>query len=194
MHGVELYQRATHRHSFIVGVGKLQRSHWAMMFAHIGLAVTIIGIAMVQNYSQEHDVRLAPGEHTQLAGYQLEFAALRTVNGPNYNAYVADFTVNKSGKYVNTLHAEKRFYRTASSVMTEAAIDRGFTRDLYVAIGEQLNGGPAWSVRVYYKPFIRWIWAGALLMALGGAVAISDKRYRFRKKVRDERVAQAQEA
>lgn len=194
MHGVELYQRATHRHSFIEGMGKLQRSHWAMMLAHIGLAITVIGIAMVQNYSQEHDVRLAPGEHTQVAGYQLQFAALRTVNGPNYNAYVADFTVNKSGQYVNTLHAEKRFYRTASSVMTEAAIDRGFTRDLYVAIGEQLNGGPAWSVRVYYKPFIRWIWAGALLMALGGAVAISDKRYRFRKKVRDERVAQAQEA
>ena len=84
------------------------------------------------------------------------------------------------------MHAEKRFYRTARSMMTEAAIDRGLTRDLYIAMGERLDDNNAWAVRIYYKPFVRWIWAGALLMALGGALAISDKRYRFRKNAQQE--------
>ncbi|MCL9781819.1 heme lyase CcmF/NrfE family subunit [Vibrio sp. S4M6] len=181
MHGFELYERATHRHSFWQGVRKLQRSHWSMMLGHIGLAVSVIGIAMVQNYSIERDVRLAPGEHFQIEGYDFYFAGLRNHDGPNYDGYIADFNVTHNGKPVNTLHAEKRFYRTARSMMTEAAIDRGFTRDLYVAMGERLDDGKSWAVRIYYKPFVRWIWAGALLMAIGGGLAISDKRYRFRK-------------
>ncbi|EHR0225601.1 heme lyase CcmF/NrfE family subunit [Vibrio parahaemolyticus] len=181
MHAFELYERATHRHSFAEGVRKLQRSHWAMMFGHIGLAVTIIGIAMVQNYSIERDVRLAPGEHFQIEGYDFYFSGLRDKDGPNYDGYIADFEITHDGKYINTLHAEKRFYRTAKSMMTEAAIDRGITRDLYIAMGERLEDNRSWAVRIYYKPFVRWIWAGSLIMALGGALAISDKRYRFRK-------------
>ncbi|MGD8111222.1 heme lyase CcmF/NrfE family subunit [Vibrio sp. TRT 21S02] len=181
MHGYELHQRATHRHDFVTGVRKLQRSHWAMMLGHIGLAVTIIGIAMVQNYSIERDVRLAPGEHFKIQGYDFYFAGLRDKDGPNYDGYIADFEITQNGTYVNTLHAEKRFYRTARSMMTEAAIDRGITRDLYIAMGERLDDNKSWAVRIYYKPFVRWIWAGSLLMALGGAIAISDKRYRFRK-------------
>ena len=188
MHGFELHQRATHRHSFMEGVKKLQRSHWAMMFGHIGLAVSIIGIAMVQNYSIERDVRLAPGEHYQIQGYDFYFKGLRDKDGPNYDGYIADFEITLDGKYVNTLHAEKRFYRTARSMMTEAAIDRGITRDLYIAMGERLDDNKSWAVRIYHKPFVRWIWAGSLLMALGGVIAISDKRYRFRKS------AQKQEA
>ncbi|EGA68459.1 cytochrome c-type biogenesis protein CcmF [Vibrio sinaloensis DSM 21326] len=186
MHGFELHERATHRHSFMQGVKKLQRSHWAMMLGHVGLAVSIIGIAMVQNYSIERDVRLAPGEHYQIQGYDFYFKGLRDKDGPNYDGYIADFEIKLDGKYVNTLHAEKRFYRTARSMMTEAAIDRGVTRDLYIAMGERLDDNKSWAVRIYYKPFVRWIWAGSLLMALGGAIAISDKRYRFRKSAKKQ--------
>ncbi|GAD78904.1 heme lyase CcmF/NrfE family subunit [Vibrio ezurae] len=182
LHVFELHQRVTHRHSFAQGLTKLPRSHWAMMSAHIGLAVSVIGIAMVQNYSIERDVRLAPGENFNIEGYNFHFENLRDNDGPNYDGYIADFKVTKDGKYINTLHAEKRFYTTARSMMTEAAIDAGVTRDLYIAMGEKLDDGVSWAVRIYYKPFVRWIWAGSLLMALGGAIAISDRRYRFRSK------------
>ncbi|NCO45702.1 MAG: heme lyase NrfEFG subunit NrfE, partial [Vibrio sp.] len=162
------------------------RSHWAMMLGHVGLAVTVIGIAMVQNYSIERDVRLAPGESFEIQQYEFYFKGLRDKDGPNYDGYIADFEITQDGQYVNTLHAEKRFYRTAKSMMTEAAIDRGITRDLYIAMGERLEDGRSWAIRIYYKPFVRWIWAGALLMSLGGALAISDKRYRFRKSSQQE--------
>ncbi|MEZ9976363.1 heme lyase CcmF/NrfE family subunit [Vibrio breoganii] len=182
LHSFELYTRATHRHSFAKGVTKLPRNHWAMMSAHIGLAVTVIGIAMVQNYSIERDVRLAPGDNFEIQGYNFYFDKVRDNDGPNYDGYIADFDVTKDGKHINTLHAEKRFYTTARSMMTEAAIDAGVTRDLYIAMGEKLDDGVSWAVRIYYKPFVRWIWAGSLLMAIGGAIAISDRRYRFRNK------------
>ncbi|WP_135381267.1 heme lyase CcmF/NrfE family subunit [Vibrio tasmaniensis] len=181
MHGFELHERATHRHTFLKGLTKLPRSHWAMMCGHIGLAVTVIGIAMVQNYSIERDVRLAPGESYQLEEYSFLFTGVRDKDGPNYDGYIADFEIAKEGKYINTLHAEKRFYTTAKSMMTEAAIDRGVTRDLYIAMGERLDDNKSWAVRIYYKPFVRWIWAGSLIMSIGGVIAISDRRYRFRK-------------
>ncbi|MEZ9367048.1 heme lyase CcmF/NrfE family subunit [Vibrio sp. 10N.286.49.E11] len=192
MHGFELHERATHRHTFLKGLTKLPRSHWAMMCGHIGLAVTVIGIAMVQNYSIERDVRLAPGESYQLEEYSFLFTGVRDKDGPNYDGYIADFEITKEGKYINTLHAEKRFYTTAKSMMTEAAIDRGVTRDLYIAMGERLDDNKSWAVRIYYKPFVRWIWAGSLIMSIGGAIAISDRRYRFRKPIKKS--AQEQEA
>jgi cytochrome c-type biogenesis protein CcmF len=182
LHGYEVYLRATHRSSFFNGVLQLPKSHWSMMLGHIGLAVTIIGIAMVQNFSIEKDIRLAPGDHFKLEQYDFYFKGLRNHQGPNYDGYIADFEIT-NGDYFNTLHAEKRFYRTARNMMTEAAIDRGVTRDLYIALGEQLNGSQAWAVRIYYKPFVRWIWCGGILMAIGGLIALSDKRYRFRKPV-----------
>ncbi|WED21033.1 heme lyase CcmF/NrfE family subunit [Vibrio sp. JC009] len=184
LHCYEVYQRATHRHSFGVGIKKLQRSYWSMILGHIGLAVTVIGITMVQNYSVEKDIRLAPGESFKVQEYNFYFAGLKDKNGPNYDGYVADFEITKEGKLVTMLHAEKRFYRNARSMMTEAALDPGFTRDLYVAMGERLGDDGAWAVRIYYKPFVRWIWAGSLFMALGGVISISDKRYRFRKKAK----------
>ncbi|MDD1822131.1 heme lyase CcmF/NrfE family subunit [Photobacterium sp. ZSDE20] len=192
MHGFELHERATHRHTFMKGLTKLPRSHWAMVCGHIGLAVTVIGIAMVQNYSIERDVRLAPGESYQLEEYSFLFTGVRDKDGPNYDGYIADFEITKEGKYINTLHAEKRFYTTARSMMTEAAIDRGVTRDLYIAMGERLDDNKSWAVRIYYKPFVRWIWAGSLIMSIGGAIAISDRRYRFRKPTKKS--AQEQEA
>ncbi|KPL92731.1 heme lyase CcmF/NrfE family subunit [Vibrio splendidus] len=192
MHGFELYERATHRHTFMKGLTKLPRSHWAMICGHMGLAVTVIGIAMVQNYSIERDVRLAPGESYQLEEYSFLFTGVRDKDGPNYDGYIADFEITKEGKYINTLHAEKRFYTTAKSMMTEAAIDRGVTRDLYIAMGERLDDNKSWAVRIYYKPFVRWIWAGSLIMSIGGVIAISDRRYRFRKPTKKS--AQEQEA
>ncbi|MEZ9654769.1 heme lyase CcmF/NrfE family subunit [Vibrio splendidus] len=192
MHCFELHERATHRHTFMKGLTKLPRSHWAMICGHIGLAVTVIGIAMVQNYSIERDVRLAPGESYQLEEYSFLFTGVRDKDGPNYDGYIADFEITKEGKYINTLHAEKRFYTTAKSMMTEAAIDRGVTRDLYIAMGERLDDNKSWAVRIYYKPFVRWIWAGSLIMAIGGVIAISDRRYRFRKPTKKS--AQEQEA
>ncbi|HIF9085236.1 TPA: heme lyase CcmF/NrfE family subunit [Photobacterium damselae] len=181
LHGFELYERATHRHSLVEGLGKLGRSHWAMVFGHIGLAISIIGITLVSNYDLERDVRLAPGQSVNVKGYDFYFAGLRDADGPNYDGYVADFKISKNNIMVTTLHAEKRIYTVAGSMMTEAAIDSGITRDLYVAMGEKLGDG-AWAVRIYYKPFVNWMWFGALLMAIGGVFAISDKRYRFRKK------------
>ncbi|OEE51165.1 heme lyase CcmF/NrfE family subunit [Vibrio splendidus] len=192
MHGFELHERATHRHTFMKGLTKLPRSHWAMICGHMGLAVTVIGIAMVQNYSIERDVRLAPGESYQLEEYSFLFRGVRDKDGPNYDGYIADFEITKEGKYINTLHAEKRFYTTAKSMMTEAAIDRGVTRDLYIAMGERLDDNKSWAVRIYYKPFVRWIWAGSLIMSIGGVIAISDRRYRFRKPTKKS--AQEQEA
>jgi cytochrome c-type biogenesis protein CcmF len=192
MHGFELYQRATHRHSFVTGLGKLGRSHWAMILGHMGLAVSVIGITLVSNYDLERDVRLAPGETTQVQGYDFYFEGLRDADGPNYDGYIADFTVTRNGKSVTTLHAEKRFYTTAGSMMTEAAIDSGVTRDLYVAMGERLDDN-AWAVRIYYKPFVNWIWFGSALMGLGGAIAISDKRYRFRKKSSEKTASTAKQ-
>lgn len=193
MHCFELYERATHRHSFFTGLGKLGRSHWAMVLGHIGMAVSVIGITLVSNYDIERDVRLAPGESVQVQGYDFNFAGLRDADGPNYDGYIADFNITRDGDYITTLHAEKRYYSVAGSMMTEAAIDSGVTRDLYVAMGEKLDGTNAWAVRIYYKPFVNWIWFGATLMALGGAFAISDKRYRFRKKASKEAQAEAKQ-
>ncbi|MGR5066216.1 heme lyase CcmF/NrfE family subunit [Photobacterium sp. DNB22_13_2] len=193
MHGFELYERATHRHTLWKGLGKLGRSHWAMVLGHMGMAVTVIGIALVSNYDIERDVRMAPGETVQVQGYDFHFAGLRDADGPNYDGYIADFNITRNGKRVTTLHAEKRFYSVAGSMMTEAAIDSGVTRDLYVAMGEKLTDG-AWAVRIYFKPFVNWIWFGAALMALGGAFAISDKRYRFRKQAEKEKPAVAKAA
>ncbi|MGF1737330.1 heme lyase CcmF/NrfE family subunit [Photobacterium satsumensis] len=190
MHCFELYERATHRHTLWKGLGKLGRSHWAMVLGHLGLAVSVIGIALVSNYDIERDVRMAPGETVQVQGYDFHFAGLRDADGPNYDGYIADFNITRNGKRVTTLHAEKRFYSVAGSMMTEAAIDSGVTRDLYVAMGEKLTDG-AWAVRIYFKPFVNWIWFGSALMALGGAFAISDKRYRFRKKAEKGQPADA---
>jgi cytochrome c-type biogenesis protein CcmF len=183
LHLIELFQRATHRHAFWQGICRLPKSHWSMFLAHVGLAVTVLGITMVQNFSIEKDVRLAPGEHYHISGYDFYFDRIQSHDGPNYRAYIADFIVTSNGKDISRLHAEKRFYQTTRSMMTEAAIDWGLNRDLYVALGEQLGSGQSWAVRIYYKPFIRWIWLGGLLMVFGGIIAISDKRYRFRRVV-----------
>ncbi|WP_051333622.1 heme lyase CcmF/NrfE family subunit [Aliagarivorans marinus] len=177
---LEVWLRATHRHTFWQGVTKLGRSHWAMVWGHIGLAVTIIGVAMTSHYSIERDLRMLPGDKVDFASYQFTFREVSQLQGANYQGHVGIIDVQRKGQPVATLEAEKRFYTVQRSMMTEAAIDAGLWRDLYAALGEQLPGG-AWAVRIYYKPFVRWIWLGSIFMAIGGGFALADKRYRFKR-------------
>ena len=154
-------------------------SYWGMVAAHLGLAVTIVGIAFSQNYSVERDVRMKSGDSVDIHEYRFTFRDVKEVTGPNWRGGVATIGVTREGKPETVLYAEKRYYNTAGSMMTEAAIDGGITRDLYAALGEELENG-AWAVRLYYKPFVRWIWAGGLMMALGGLLCLFDPRYRKR--------------
>ncbi len=154
-----------------------------MILGHVGLAVSIIGIACTQNYSIEKDLRMQAGDRVHFADYEFVFAGTAEKNGPNYDGFKGVLEVHKNGKQVALLKPEKRMYKVSRMPMTEAAIDAGFTRDLYAALGEQLDNG-AWAVRIYYKPFVRWIWFGGVFMAIGGVLAMLDKRYRFGR--RDE--------
>jgi cytochrome c-type biogenesis protein CcmF len=159
---------------------KLTRSHWGMVSGHLGFAVTLIGIALVSAYSVERNVRMGEGDSVTLQGYEFVFNGVSEFAGPNYTADVGQLDVFQNGQKISTLAAEKRFYPVQRNVMTEAGIDSGLTRDLFVALGEQLKNGD-WSLRIYVKPFINWIWLGAFIMAFGGVLSISDKRYRMTK-------------
>lgn len=179
----EMKQRATHRESFFKGITKLSRSHWGMILAHLGVAMTVWGIAFSQNFSVERDVRMAVGDTVQIADYDFTFTGVSDANGPNYMGGKAQIDISKDGKLEATLFAEKRFYTVSKMPMTEAAIDWGFTRDLYVALGEKIEDN-SWALRLYYKPFIRWIWIGGLFMAIGGLLCMFDRRYRFSRLVK----------
>jgi len=157
-------------------------SFWGMHLGHFGMAVFVFGVTMVGGYQQEQDVRMEPGDTVTVGGYQFKMLGVTDVAGPNYTAARGEFEVQSAkGGAVQTLLPEKRNYASSTMPMTEAAIDAGFTRDVYVSLGEPLEG-KAWAVRVYFKPFVDWIWGGCLLMALGGVFAVADKRYRLRVK------------
>jgi len=157
------------------------RAYWGMHLAHVGIAVFVVGVTLVKGYEVERDVRMAVGDTVTLGGYTVRLKGVKQVPGPNYMAQRGDIELSKNGEVLRTLNPEKRSYFSSQMPMTETAIDSGFTRDLYVSLGEPLDAqGSAWSVRVYYKPFIVWIWGGCLLMALGGGLAASDKRYRLK--------------
>ncbi|EOC0057335.1 heme lyase CcmF/NrfE family subunit [Cronobacter turicensis] len=177
---MELIDRATHRHGLWRGLWKLSRSQWGMTLGHVGLAVTVIGIAFSQNYSVERDVRMTAGDSVDIHHYRFVFREVRDAQGPNWRGAVGIIDVLRDGKPEATLRAEKRAFNSNGVVMTEAAIDGGLTRDLYAALGEALDDG-SWAVRLYYKPFVRWIWYGGLLMALGGLLCMLDPRYRLKK-------------
>ena len=154
-----------------------------MQLAHFGLVMCALGIVLTSLQSDERDLRLAPGESLQLGGYSFVFDGAKHFDGPNFTSDKGTIRVFEGDKQVATLHPEKRLYTVQQMPMTEAGIDAGFTRDLYVALGEPLEDG-AWAVRVHIKPFVRWIWLGALLMSIGGMLSVSDKRYRVRVKTR----------
>ncbi|WP_434772055.1 heme lyase CcmF/NrfE family subunit [Pseudomonas entomophila] len=161
----------------LAGLRRLPRSYWGMQVAHLGLAVCALGVVLSSHGSAERDLRLAPGEDVTLAGYVFHFEGAAHAEGPNFVADRGTLRVTRDGHEVAVLHPEKRLYSVQRSVMTEAGIDAGFTRDLYVALGEPLENG-AWAVRIHVKPYVRWIWLGGLLTGLGGLLAAFDRRYR----------------
>lgn len=161
--------------------GSPPASYWGMHLGHFGIAVLLFGVTMVGGFQEEQDVRMEPGDTVQVGGYQFKMVGVRDVPGPNYRAAQGIFEVSRGGGTVHLLHPEKRNYFSSTMPMTEAAIDAGFTRDIYVSLGEPLEG-KAWAVRVYYKPFVDWIWGGCVFMALGGLLAMLDRRYRLKVK------------
>ncbi|QKZ06020.1 heme lyase CcmF/NrfE family subunit [Pseudomonas eucalypticola] len=181
----DLFDKTRHK-GLMKGARGLTRSYWGMHVAHLGMAVCALGVVLSSSHSAQRDLRMAPGEAVDLAGYHFIFDGAQHYRGPNFTSDRGTVRVSKDGRDVTVLYPEKRLYTVQQSMMTEAGIDAGFTRDLYVALGEPLENG-AWAVRVHVKPFVRWIWFGGLLTALGGALAATDRRYRVkvRAKVRD---------
>ncbi|MBI5891661.1 MAG: heme lyase CcmF/NrfE family subunit [Nitrosomonadales bacterium] len=170
----------------IAGAGSLMQrmkipslSYYGMLLAHLGIAVFIIGVTMVKGYETERDVRMDVGDTVEAGGYVFRFDGVSDQAGPNYMAAQGRVTVRKDGKIVTVLNPEKRQYNASGMPMTEASIRTGILRDLYVSLGEPIPGTNAWAVRVYIKPFVDWIWFGCFMMALGGMLAISDRRYRI---------------
>ncbi len=161
------------------------RAIYGMIIAHMGLGVFIMGVVMTTVYSIEKDVRMQTGDRYEIEDYTFVFEDVVNREGPNYSSVTGIFNVYKSGHHVALLEPEKRVYRIQKNPMTEAAIDPGFTRDLYVALGEPLENSQIWAVRIYWKPFVRWIWLGAIFMAIGGLMGATDKRYRNRVRTRD---------
>jgi cytochrome c-type biogenesis protein CcmF len=181
-HLTSLYERLRNRVRLGGGVladltGGHSRSYYGMLVAHLGVAVLIIGLTMVSNFAIEKDLRLSPGSQTEAAGFRFLFEGTRKVQGPNYSAQQGRIIVFEGDRQIAVLLPEKRTYLASSQTMTEAAINAGLLRDVYVSLGEPLGNGD-WSLRIYYKPYVRWIWLGCLLMACGGILAITDRRYR----------------
>ena len=158
-------------------IRQIPRALAGMMVAHLGVAAFCFGVAMVKSYEVERDVKMDIGDSTTVRGYAFTFRGTKELQGPNYMAVQGLIDVSQGGKKIADMRPEKRVYRVQQNPMTEAAIDVGATRDLYVSLGEPLESG-AWVVRIYVKPFIDWIWGGCLLMALGGLLAVTDRRYR----------------
>ncbi len=176
----DLLQRVRHSRETAGIIAKLaanSRSYYGMLLAHIGVAVCIAGITLVKGYESDKDVRMQVGDTVDVGGYRFGLDGLSQVTGPNYIATRGEISVTRDGRRVTTMYPEKRTYRVQNNPMTEAAIDWGFFRDLYVALAEPL-GARAWIVRILHKPFVEWIWTGWLLMALGGLLAVCDRRYR----------------
>jgi cytochrome c-type biogenesis protein CcmF len=159
--------------------GRIPPSFWGMHLAHLGIAVITVGITMVKSYEVERDVRMGLNDTVTIENYSFELTGVSDVDGPNYKALRGDIKVTKDGKYLEMLYPEKRKYFSSAMPMTEAGIDSGLFRDLYVSLGEPIEGERLqWSVRVFYKPFVSWLWYGSILMVLGGLLAVSDRRYR----------------
>jgi cytochrome c-type biogenesis protein CcmF len=171
-----IFERLKNHSSLLVGLRKTPASIWGMAVAHFGIAIFVLGVTHVNTYSIEKDIRMAPGETYQLGRYQFTFEGVTQVEEFNYRAQQGEFVVETDSDKIITLKPQKRFY-SSSNPMTEAAINTNLGRDLYVSLGEDLGEG-AWSVRLYLKSFVACIWLGGMFMALGGLIAITDRRFR----------------
>ena len=176
-HVVERLQRAPAEYSLWRRISTQPRSYWGMLIAHAGVAVFVIGVTLVKGMETASDVSLRVGETATVADYTFHFVDLKEIKGPNYVAAQGTFEVMRAGQKITVMKPEKRYFLVQQMPMTEAAIDRGITRDLYVSLGEETSPD-VWLVRVQHKPFVFWIWAGCLIMAFGGLLAASDRRYR----------------
>ncbi len=191
---VSVREKFKHRAFSLTTLKSLGVSYYGMLFAHFGIAVFVIGVTIVSTYQLDDDVRVVPGQEVQLSNYKFRFEGVTQQRGPNYTAQRGAVSVRQNDKFLTTLNPEKRIYMVQTMPMTEAAIDGNLFRDLYVSLGEPLGSAQenAWLMRIYYKPFQRWIWLAALLMAFGGLLAATDRRYRQRQKqtTQDSVVAQ----
>tara|TARA_R110002124_G_scaffold61406_4_gene168216 strand:- start:480 stop:2456 length:1977 start_codon:yes stop_codon:yes gene_type:complete len=174
----DFWQRLRNASSTASGLRRLTPSYCGMVIAHLGFAACVIGIVATSQYSVEQDLKMEPGDSQEVAGYEFRFIELAQVRGPNFVADEARFEVTQNGEWVANLNPQKRRYLASGSIMTEAAIDPGMFRDLFVAMGEPVGTSGAWAMRLHYKPMVRWMWLGAILMAVGAFAAAADKRYR----------------
>lgn len=173
----DLFYRLRNSDSYISGLKKLSLSYFAMFIGHAGIAVTTVGVGLTSIYTEERDVRMEIGQKVTVVEYDFILNKLTHIDGPNYSAEEALITVMQDGKFLREMKPQKRRYLASGSTMTEVALDTGLFRDLYVAMGEPLTE-TAWAMRVHLKPFVRWIWLGALMMGFGAVLAVADKRYR----------------
>jgi cytochrome c-type biogenesis protein CcmF len=180
---IERLRRAPVGTSLWKRVSSQPRSYWGMLLAHAGIGVFVIGVTLVKGFDSANDVSMRVGDTTSVGGYTFLFTDLKEIKGPNYIAAQGTFEVTYGDRKITTMKPEKRLYTVQKMPMTEAGIDRGFTRDLYVSLGEA-SGQDTWLVRVQHKPFVGWIWGGCLIMALGGFLAASDRRYRMASRKR----------
>lgn len=184
----DILHRLRNAENILAGLKKLSLSYYAMVVAHAGIAVTVAGIGLTSIYTEQRDIRMEVGQHVEVIDYEFVLEKLEHIDGPNYQAEQAVIKVMQDGKFLREMKPQKRRYLASGNTMTEVALDVGFFRDLYVAMGEPLTE-TAWAMRVHLKPFVRWIWLGALMMAFGAVLAVADKRYR--KKIKAEQTATA---
>jgi len=184
----DLWDKSASRKGRVHGLKRQTRSYWGMVLGHLGVAMVMAGATVVSNYGIERDVRMVPGDSAMVGGYEIVFTDIGQRRGANFTAEYGSFDVLLDGDKVAELHPEKRNYSVGMSVMTEADIDAGLFRDVFIAIGERISDD-AWAIRLQYKPLIRWLWLGALVMAIGGFLAISDKRYRIRVRKEEAQTA-----
>lgn len=170
------------QHSFMMRLKRLKPSFLGMHLAHIGLALVVVAIAMVNSYEVERDVRMAPGITQSIGDYSFTMVGIERVPGPNYDADQGIIEVTYKGKLIDTLKPQLRYYHSRVEMpMYQASLNRSFFRDIYVSMGDKI-GDDAWTMRLYYKPYMLWMWFGGILMALGGILAAVDKRYRMNLK------------
>ncbi|MFT5562115.1 MAG: cytochrome c-type biogenesis protein CcmF [Litorivivens sp.] len=174
---VDWWSKVANKRDKFASLFRQTPSYYGMMLGHLGIAVCLVGVAVTIYFSEEKDVRLEAGQSVTLSGYEFTLIKMNQVQGPNYVADQGEVRVRRAGETIVTLFPERRLYKASGSVMTEADIDAGVFRDLFVALGEPVDSD-AWAVRVHYKPFVRWIWFGGMFIAIGGFVTILDRRYR----------------
>ena len=173
-------KRRLGKQTWVSGLRRLNPGYYGMILAHVGIGVMVLGIATVSNYEVNRDIRMIPGDVTSIYDYQFTFVGTKNVVGANYRSVQGVMEVTRDNQPYKVLYPEKRHYNASGQIMTEVALDPGITRDIYVAMGENLGDG-AWAIRVHIKPMIRWIWLGAIMMALGALLAVWDKRYRRKR-------------